>query len=125
MPSDLTISKAVSYRSSIWSSSSLLPELLLFLSDRFNIYALDLLGFGHSEKPPLSYTQYTWQDQVRDFVLEIVQDEFFRNSMEMQQLRSRIQELKVLPFQMPRNVMDFGRRLPAAAILIKIDPSSF
>jgi len=43
----------------------------------FRIFALDLLGFGHSEKPSVTYTQYLWQDQVRDFALEVVQSPFF------------------------------------------------
>lgn len=34
------------------------------LCGEFEVYALDSLGFGHSEKPPLSYNQYLWRDQV-------------------------------------------------------------
>jgi len=35
-------------------------------------YALDLLGFGHAEKPPLSFTQYIWEQCVKDFILAVV-----------------------------------------------------
>jgi pimeloyl-ACP methyl ester carboxylesterase len=33
--------------------------------------APDLLGFGHSEKPSLSYTAYLWDSMVGDFVKEV------------------------------------------------------
>ena len=36
------------------------------------IYAIDLVGFGHSEKPDLSYTQYVWESQIVDFVAEVM-----------------------------------------------------
>ena len=33
--------------------------------------APDLIGFGHSEKPPLTYTQYLWQMYAMTFIKEI------------------------------------------------------
>ena len=33
--------------------------------------APDLIGFGHSEKPPLTYTQYLWESYVSGFVKEV------------------------------------------------------
>lgn len=36
------------------------------------VYALDLIGFGHAEKPPLSITQYVWEQCVKDFLLGVV-----------------------------------------------------
>ncbi|KAJ1422049.1 Alpha/Beta hydrolase protein [Ochromonadaceae sp. CCMP2298] len=37
----------------------------------FEIHALDSLGFGQSEKPPLSYNQYLWRDQVVEYVRRV------------------------------------------------------
>ncbi|MBF2029564.1 MAG: alpha/beta fold hydrolase [Oscillatoriales cyanobacterium C42_A2020_001] len=33
----------------------------------YKVYAIDLLGFGNAEKPPISYTVELWRDQLRDF----------------------------------------------------------
>jgi pimeloyl-ACP methyl ester carboxylesterase len=37
----------------------------------------DLLGFGHSEKPALSYTGYLWESQMLEFVKEIMQHDTY------------------------------------------------
>lgn len=36
------------------------------------VFALDLLGFGHAEKPPLSFSQYVWEQCVKSFAVEII-----------------------------------------------------
>ncbi|CAN4080084.1 unnamed protein product [Withania somnifera] len=45
-----------------------IPEL----SKRYRVYALDLLGFGWSEKARIDYDALIWRDQVVDFLKEIV-----------------------------------------------------
>lgn len=41
------------------------------------VFALDLVGFGHAEKPALSYNQYFWEDQVKTFGMEVVRRPYF------------------------------------------------
>ena len=36
------------------------------------VYAIDLLGFGRSDKPLLSYSTELWRDQLLDFLSEFV-----------------------------------------------------
>ncbi|PHT56601.1 hypothetical protein CQW23_05087 [Capsicum baccatum] len=45
-----------------------LPEL----AKRYKVYALDLLGFGWSEKAKIDYDALIWRDQVVDFLKEVV-----------------------------------------------------
>jgi pimeloyl-ACP methyl ester carboxylesterase len=45
--------------------------------EKYKLWAVDLIGFGHSTKPPLTYTQYMWSDFVRDFGLHIIGTPFF------------------------------------------------
>lgn len=40
------------------------------LKEDFEVWALDLLGFGRSAKPALSYTGDLWRDQLHDFITE-------------------------------------------------------
>lgn len=37
------------------------------------VYGLDSQGFGNSEKPPLSFNQYTWRDHALEFISQHVQ----------------------------------------------------
>jgi pimeloyl-ACP methyl ester carboxylesterase len=41
------------------------------LGDEHFILAPDLIGFGHSEKPPLTYTQYLWESYTASFHKEV------------------------------------------------------
>jgi len=36
------------------------------------VYALDLLGFGDSDKPVLQYTIETWAQQIKTFCAEFI-----------------------------------------------------
>ncbi|XP_059293172.1 pheophytinase, chloroplastic-like [Lycium ferocissimum] len=42
------------------------------LAKRYKVYAVDLLGFGCSEKARIDYDALIWRDQVVDFLKEIV-----------------------------------------------------
>ncbi|PKI42551.1 hypothetical protein CRG98_037069 [Punica granatum] len=47
-----------------------IPEL----AKRYKVYAIDLLGFGWSEKAIIEYDAMIWKDQVLDFLKEIVRE---------------------------------------------------
>ncbi|XP_051148890.1 pheophytinase, chloroplastic [Andrographis paniculata] len=47
-----------------------MPEL----AKHYKVYALDLLGFGWSEKALIEYDALVWRDQVIDFMKEIVKE---------------------------------------------------
>lgn len=47
------------------------------LKKRFHVYAVDLVGFGRSEKPPTQYTQDLWECMIWDFVEKVIQKPVF------------------------------------------------
>ncbi len=42
------------------------------LQEEFEVWAIDLLGFGRSEKPKLQYSGDLWRDQLKAFITEII-----------------------------------------------------
>jgi pimeloyl-ACP methyl ester carboxylesterase len=40
----------------------------------YRVFAIDLLGFGGSDKPPLNYTMELWQELLRDFWAAHIQE---------------------------------------------------
>lgn len=47
-----------------------IPEL----AKKYKVYAVDLLGFGWSEKALIDYDAIVWKDQVVDFIDEVVKE---------------------------------------------------
>ena len=44
------------------------------LEKQHNVYTIDLLGCGRSEKPYLTYTNYLYVQLITDFVKEVIKD---------------------------------------------------
>jgi pimeloyl-ACP methyl ester carboxylesterase len=42
------------------------------LSQDFEVWAIDLLGFGRSEKADVAYSADLWRDQVHDFIQDVI-----------------------------------------------------
>lgn len=43
------------------------------LQQDFEVWAIDLLGFGRSAKPEMQYSGDLWRDQLYDFITEVIQ----------------------------------------------------
>lgn len=42
------------------------------LQSDFEVWAMDLLGFGRSAKPQVEYSGQLWRDQLHDFITEVI-----------------------------------------------------
>ena len=42
------------------------------LSEKYNVFAFDMLGFGLSDKPIMTYSSELWRDQALDFIESVV-----------------------------------------------------
>ncbi len=42
------------------------------LQEEFEVWAIDLLGFGRSAKPAWEYTGNLWQEQLNDFISPVI-----------------------------------------------------
>lgn len=42
------------------------------LQEDFEVWAIDLLGFGRSAKPDLQYSGNLWRDQLNDFITQVI-----------------------------------------------------
>ena len=42
------------------------------LSQKYTVYAVDLPGFGYSDKPKITYTAFTYASFINDFITEVV-----------------------------------------------------
>jgi pimeloyl-ACP methyl ester carboxylesterase len=45
---------------------------LVGLSEDFEVWAIDLLGFGRSAKPEWQYSGNLWRDQLNDFITQVI-----------------------------------------------------
>lgn len=55
-----------------YSSSSEWKNVISYLSKYYTVYAIDLLGCGHSDKPNITYTTYMYTQLINDFILNVI-----------------------------------------------------
>lgn len=56
------------------ASSYEFNKIIKTLSKNRTVYAIDLIGFGKSEKPKLTYTAYMYVQLLHDFINDVIQD---------------------------------------------------
>ncbi|MDO5402581.1 MAG: alpha/beta fold hydrolase, partial [Eubacteriales bacterium] len=55
-----------------YSSSYEWNSVIDCLSKDYTVYAIDLLGCGHSEKPNITYTAYMYTQLINDFIMNVI-----------------------------------------------------
>lgn len=55
-------------------SANEFQRIVTTLSKQYKVYTLDLLGYGRSEKPKLTYTAYVFVQLIHDFRKDIIRD---------------------------------------------------
>lgn len=56
------------------ASSFEFNKLIKSLSKNHTVYAIDLLGYGNSEKPKMTYTAYMYVQLLHDFIKDVIQE---------------------------------------------------
>lgn len=55
-----------------WASNYEWTAVIDKLAETHTVYAIDLLGCGHSDKPKMTYTNYLYVQLLNDFVKEVI-----------------------------------------------------
>lgn len=58
------------------SSSIEFNQLIHQLSKEYHVYALDLLGYGFSDKANITYTAYLYVQLINDFVKHVIKEDY-------------------------------------------------
>ncbi len=49
-------------------------DLASLLSDKYEVYKIDMLGFGHSDKPDISYNSYLYTTLISEFINDVIKE---------------------------------------------------
>ncbi len=52
-------------------------SLSKLFSHDYEVYRLDMLGYGHSDKPNISYNSYLYTTLINDFIKDVINDDVF------------------------------------------------
>lgn len=56
------------------ASSYEFNKIIKSLSKNHTVYAIDLIGYGNSEKPKMTYTAYLYVQLLHDFIKDVIQE---------------------------------------------------